>query len=90
MYSTDMYCKGCLSVHQKNEFQKHRAEKRGSCTVTIIHLFPVSIPKADISLFKILISKEYYLNVTLKSLDSLKRKIEALCVPAGLLTSYRL
>jgi len=65
-------------------------QKRGSCTVTITHLFPVSIPKADISLFKVSIPKEYYLNVIVRSLDSLKRKIEASCVPAGLFTSYRL
>lgn len=67
---SQMYRKGRLSVHRKNEFRKHRAEKKGSCTVTITHLFPVSVPKADISLFKISIPKEYYLNVILKSLDN--------------------
>ena len=95
MYSADMYRKGRLSVHRKNEFRKRMAEKRASCTVTITHHLPVCIPKtADISIFKISISKEYYLNVTLKSLDSLKRKMEAVMkalsvVPAGLFTSYR-
>ena len=85
MYYADMYRKGCLSVYWKNELRKHRAEKRDSSIVTITHHFPVSIPKADISIFKISISKEYYLNVMLKSLDSLKRKMEASSVvPAGL------
>ena len=83
----DMYRKGRLSVYRKNEFRKRRAEKRGSSTITITH-FPVSIPMADISIFKISISKEYYLNVMLKSLDSLKKKMEASSVvPAGLFIS---
>ena len=63
-------------------------QKRGTNTVTITHHFPVSIPKADISIFKISIFKEYYLNAMLKSLDSLKRKMEASSVvPAGLFIS---
>ena len=60
--------------------------KKGSRTVTITHLFPVSIPKANISLFKVSISKECYLKVTLKSLNSLKEKVEtSSVVPTGYL-----
>ena len=41
----------------------------------ITHVLPVSIPKYKIHLFKLSIPKEYYDNVRLKTLDSLKEKI---------------
>ena len=59
--------------------------KKGSCTVTITHLFPVSIPKANISLQGINI-KGVLFKVTLKSLNSLKEKVEtSSVVPTGYL-----
>ena len=76
-YYSEMFRKSRLSVRRKNELQKHRTERRGPCSVKITQLLPVSIPKAEICLFKLSISKEYYYNVHLKTLDSLKEKVEA-------------
>ena len=82
---TGMYKKGRLSVHRKNEFRKRRAEKRGICTVTVSHSFPISIPTAEVSLFRISLPKEYFFNVRLKTLDSLKEKIKSnFILPEGL------
>ena len=72
-----MHRKNRLSFRRKNEFRKRRKERRGLCSVNITKVLPISIPKAEICLFKLSIPKEYYNNIHLKTIDSLKEKVEA-------------
>ena len=73
-----------LSVHRKNEFRKRHAECVAASNQEDDHTLPVSIPLESVSVLKVSLPREMYLEAPISTISQLQRRLKALPVlPQG-------